>query len=148
MNFCLISLKNINFFFDFRWKITAKHLKWTIKIEKGPKKCFNQLLGAHSTWKLVKIYNGQSISEKIRLSVSFLDCNCLNMRIFGIVFSEWQVSDPFKGNEQLTKYIIYNLKFWNIFFSCTVDGLPLNEFRVLAEKSTAIPGQFLKAQWQ
>ena len=25
------------------------------------------------------------------------------------------------------------------FFSCTVDGLPLNEFRVLAEKATSSP---------
>ena len=25
------------------------------------------------------------------------------------------------------------------FYSCTVDGLPLNEFRVLAEKATASP---------
>ena len=30
----------------------------------------------------------------------------------------------------------YQLHF---FFSCTVDGLPLNEFRVLAEKSTTTP---------
>ena len=27
----------------------------------------------------------------------------------------------------------------HFFFSCTVDGLPLNEFRVLAEKSTTTP---------
>ena len=27
----------------------------------------------------------------------------------------------------------------HISFSCTVDGLPLNEFRVLAEKSTTTP---------
>ena len=35
---------------------------------------------------------------------------------------------------------IYIMHFYlNLYYSCTVDGLPLNEFRVLAEKATAAP---------
>ena len=35
-------------------------------------------------------------------------------------------------------YIIMHF-YLNLYYSCTVDGLPLNEFRVLAEKATAAP---------
>ena len=45
------------FFLVFWWKITKKHLKSTKKFVNSPKKYFNQLLGACSTLKLVKIHN-------------------------------------------------------------------------------------------
>ena len=45
------------FFLDFRCEITEKGLKLTKKVNKGWKKCFNQVLGSRSTQKLVKIQN-------------------------------------------------------------------------------------------
>ena len=51
--FCLFS----DVFCWFCCEITEKALKWTKKVENDWKKCFDQLLGAHSTQKLVKIHN-------------------------------------------------------------------------------------------
>ena len=45
------------FFVDFSCEITEKALKWTKKVEKRLKKCFDQLLSVRSTQKLVKIHN-------------------------------------------------------------------------------------------
>ena len=42
---------------DFRCEITEKALEWTKKVENGKKKCFEQLLVACSTQKLVEIHN-------------------------------------------------------------------------------------------
>ena len=48
-----------SFFVDFSREITEKALKWTKKVEKRLKKWFDQLSGAASTGKPVKIHNTQ-----------------------------------------------------------------------------------------
>ena len=45
------------FLLDFRREITEKGFKLTKKVENSPKKYFEQLSGARSTQKLVKIHN-------------------------------------------------------------------------------------------
>ena len=47
----------LTFFLDFRQKITENCWKWTKMVKKGLRKCFDQLLGACSTRKLVEIHN-------------------------------------------------------------------------------------------
>ena len=46
-----------DFFLNFRPEITEKGLKWTLEVENRSIKYFDQLSGAHSTQKLVKIHN-------------------------------------------------------------------------------------------
>ena len=47
---------------DFSCENTEKGLKWTKKVENGWKKCFDQLLGARSTQKLVEVHNSPGTS--------------------------------------------------------------------------------------
>ena len=56
--------------------ITEKGLKWTKKVESGWKKCFEQLLGASSTQKLVKIHNTLFIKLLIRRTKSLVFISC------------------------------------------------------------------------
>ena len=61
IHFCTFSYLIFQmFFFVFLNKINKKHLKSTKKVENEPNKCFDQLLGATRTQKLVKIHNNSS----------------------------------------------------------------------------------------
>ena len=51
------SLRGYTFFLDFRWKLIEKHLKEEKRLKTAEKKCFDNLSGACSTWKLVKIHS-------------------------------------------------------------------------------------------
>ena len=52
------------FFLKFRREITEKGLKWTKKVENGLNKYFDQLSGAGSTRKLIKIHNSLKRPKK------------------------------------------------------------------------------------
>ena len=56
------------------------------KVENGPKKCFDQLSGAHSTWKLVKIHInlGIKFSDMSARSLDVLNLNIYRLNLAGL----------------------------------------------------------------